>query len=226
MTAHDDPNSRPHTVTELRPSRRPGLYIIRLDEEMSMLCPDDVAARWRLQQGKELTGAEFVALQAEAEEALAKRLALELVAQAPRSARALVAALRRRGASRDAAVRAVNRLAELGYVDDSGYARQLVQKMQRQGRFGQSRMRAELARRGVGREVTEEVLATAVQPEAEREKALALARRRLPGLVELEPRQQAERLAAFLRRRGFDWATIRWCLAQVVPEVDITVENG
>jgi regulatory protein len=109
---------------------------------------------------------------------------------------------------------------ELGYIDDAAYARNLAASLQRQGKFGLRRIQEELARRGVERELAREVVSELDAAE-ERQRALQIALKAWRPTTPEKRDAAVRRLAALLQRRGFDWSTIRWCLTQVVPDVDI-----
>ena len=95
------------------------------------------------------------------------------LAQRDRSAAGLAAYLERRGTTPEDAARAVERLAEAGYVDDTRYAFRRAEVLVGRG-HGDASIRFDLERDGVDCEVVDAVLA-ALEPE--RERALALLRR-------------------------------------------------
>ena len=89
---------------------------------------------------------------------------------------------------------ALDRAAELGYLDDAAYARSLVRL--RSSTRGRAAIGAELAARGVGRDLAAEVLGE-IDSEAQLESAIRLLRK-MP-LATTRP----ELLLARLQRRGF-----------------------
>jgi regulatory protein len=116
--------------------------------------------------------------------------ALRLLAQRPHATAELDAKLRRRGFPEAAVAAVLQRLAELGLLDDLAFARALVE--QRSASRGPVAIAAELSRRGVAREVAEAALA-----ELDPDRQLATARLLASGL-------RPDRAAARLRQRGFD----------------------
>jgi regulatory protein len=114
------------------------------------------------------------------------------------SRRELAVKLARRGFTEAAAEPALERLAGLGYLDDAAYARALVRR--RASGRGRALIAAELAAKGVSREVTGaalEDLDRATQLDA----ATRLGRR-LAGSLEFDS-AAAARLVRRLLRRGF-----------------------
>jgi regulatory protein len=107
--------------------------------------------------------------------------------------------------------RALARLAELGLVDDAAFSRYWVESRQSFRPRGQLALRDELRRKGVAREEIDAALAESDDgPEAEQERAMALARGALRRYADAPDRHSFQRrLGGFLQRRGFTLATIR-----------------
>lgn len=125
-------------------------------------------------------------------------VAVRLLTLRPHSALELRRKLRRRGCGREDIDAALERVRELGYQSDAGFAESLVRA--RATSRGRIAVAADLAARGVDRAVAGEALSE-ITPEVE----LVAARRvaaRMPGV---EP----ARLAARLQRRGFSADAVR-----------------
>jgi len=129
--------------------------------------------------------------------------AVRLLAARPHSAVELRQKLRRRGCPPDEIEVALERVRELGYQSDAGFAESLVRA--RAGSRGRVAVAADLAARGVDRNTAAGALA-GITPEAELNTARLVAAR-MPGV---EP----ARLGGRLQRRGFSPETVR----QVVRE--------
>jgi regulatory protein len=98
-------------------------------------------------------------------------------------------------------------------VDDAAFARHWVDVRAGRG-YGPARLRAELRARGVKAALIDAALAAGA-PEAELDRARAVARRRLPALNRGAPERAAARLRDHLLRRGFGGGVV----ARVVREV-------
>lgn len=101
----------------------------------------------------------------------------------------------------------LDRLVDLGLLDDHAFARGYARTRLAPGRgFGPRRVAAELSRRGVARSVVDAVLAELADDTGasdERTAARAVAARRAKSLRGLAPEVARRRLVAFLVRRGF-----------------------
>ncbi|MDN5726729.1 MAG: recombination regulator RecX [Propionibacteriales bacterium] len=96
----------------------------------------------------------------------------------------------------------LDRMTEVGLVDDEAFARGWVASRQQRKHLSRRMLVEELRRKGVDPGLAQEV----VQPvgeDDEYEAAAELVRKRLPGMERLEPSVQRRRLAGLLARRGF-----------------------
>jgi regulatory protein len=108
---------------------------------------------------------------------------------------------------------AIDRLGELGFVDDESFARAWVESRDRARPRGERALRSELAQKGVAREIVDRVLAerrppseaTASEIAPEEIAAERLLERHGRALLRIaDPRQRRNRAYALLARNGFD----------------------
>ena len=105
-------------------------------------------------------------------------------------------------------------LADLGAVDDAAYAGVIVRHYAAMG-YGPGRVRQELQRRGVPRDLWEDALAQLPDPEEAIDKFLAAKLR-----AKTPDRATLQRLSAALQRRGFQWQDIRPALARLDRDME------
>jgi SOS response regulatory protein OraA/RecX len=111
-------------------------------------------------------------------EAMAR--ALSLLSRSRHTTRALSLKLQRRGFEAPVIERTIERLTELGYLDDEEAARSwLAHRMERHP-AGRGALLAALLRHGVPRETAERVVGAGLPPEAEAEAARRVLRRMYP----------------------------------------------
>ena len=127
--------------------------------------------------------------------------ALGLLAVRQRSRRELERRLVQAGFEPDAVVDELERLEQVGLLDDEAFARTVVES--RMGFRGESRriVAGKLAQAGVASEIA--MVALDQAPEAEEERARRLAEAKAPRLSGLEPQVAMQRLYGFLARRGY-----------------------
>lgn len=135
--------------------------------------------------------------------------AIRLLAFRPHSRQELARKLRLRGCGPEAIELALDRAGDLGYLDDAAYARSLVRL--KSGSRGRAAIGAELAARGISRELAAEVLSE-LEPEVQLEAAVKLLSR-MP-LATARP----ELLLARLQRRGFSPQVARAAWRALQPD--------
>lgn len=102
----------------------------------------------------------------------------------------------------------LNRLEELGFLNDRTYAASVVRSCVRKG-YGAKRALSELSRRGVPKELREEALEEMPQMAGTLE-CLIRARLRNP-----DDRDEVRKVSAAMSRRGYSWDEIRRALENV-----------
>lgn len=151
---------------------------------------------------------------------VARTIVLRQLAAAPRSRKQLADKLRERDCDDDVATEVLDRLEEVGLIDDAAYAATLVQSQQSRRGMGRRAISQELRRKGIASEVIDEQL-DAIDDEDERERAQALVTKKMRSMHGLDATVQARRLAGMLARKGYSssiaWAIIREAIADA-PE--------
>ncbi len=193
-------------ITSLKQSA-PGRVAVVLDDGEEIKSTLSAVTELRLYAGLELDEAGMERLRRESRRALAREKALELVSQRQLSRRELKRKLRDRGFDEEAADYCTDWIAERGLIDEQAYAAAIVRHYAAKG-YGESRLRQELGRRGIPRELAEEAM-DARPDDGEKLDRLIAARLRDP-----DDRDEVRRLSAALYRRGFSGEEIRGALAR------------
>jgi regulatory protein len=119
-----------------------------------------------------------------------------------RSRAELAAKLHQRGIPDAAAERALDRLTEVGLINDAAYAASFVASRHRDRGLGRSALRRELARKGIDRDLAEQALQP-IDGDAERSRAAALVARKLDSAMFAGTEAARRRLLGMLARRGY-----------------------
>ncbi len=133
---------------------------------------------------------------------VARQIVLRQLTDGARSRAQLETKLRQRGCPDDVAAAVLDRMTEVGLVDDVSYARFIVASRHERKGLARRALARELRAKGVATEVGQEALAT-VSDDQERERARALVDKRLRSLHGLPATVQARRLAGMLARKGY-----------------------
>jgi regulatory protein len=102
----------------------------------------------------------------------------------------------------------IERYERLGYLDDARLAEQVVHSHGARRGKGSGAIMQELGRRGVDPSAARAAV-DELDPEVERENALAVAERRARQLTGLDRKTAERRLSAFLQRRGYPGDVVR-----------------
>jgi regulatory protein len=202
--------------------RKPGRYEIVLDGDQKLTVSVELIAELKLKPGRVLSPAELARLEAGARAVACYDKALATLGARARSTADLTRWLKTKEFSDAEIAPVVEKLTALGLLDDREYARSFARSRLAPSRgFGPRRVAAELARKGVPRQVVDEILAEHVrerdlesQDAVERggdhgETAVEIAAaKKLKSLAKLEPAVRKRRLYGYLARRGFSGAEI------------------
>jgi regulatory protein len=151
---------------------------------------------------------------------VARQIVLRQLAMAPRSRAELAQKLAQRDCPADVAATVLDRMTEVGLIDDEAYAQMLV-RSQRAGRgLARRALARELRKKGIDEHLAEEALAT-ISDEEEGDRARALVEKKLRAMHGLGLEVQTRRLAGMLARKGYSpgvtYAVIREAIADA-PE--------
>ncbi|MCU1536845.1 MAG: regulatory protein RecX [Humibacillus sp.] len=135
-------------------------------------------------------------------EAAARATVLRQLTMAPRSRAQLERKLSERGCDEEVAARVLDRLTEVGLIDDEAYAQMLVRVRHTDKGLARRALSHELRRHGIDPELADAALVQ-VGAGDERVRAERLVEKRLRTLHGLAPEVQSRRLAGLLARKGY-----------------------
>lgn len=114
----------------------------------------------------------------------------------------------------------IDRLVDLGVLDDEAFARSWVESRDRARPRGERALRSELAKKGIDRQVSDDVLEERLidQPDADAEAARRVLERHAQALARVaDPRARRQRAYALLARSGFDSEIAVEAIASTLP---------
>lgn len=149
----------------------------------------------------------------------ARERALRLLDYRARSKTEISRRLVRAGFDEDVIEETLERLENVGLVDDEQFSKSWVNHRLAGKGMGKTRIRWELRQKGVSADVAEEAL-SAIDTETEHQSALSLARRRWEKDGDLDERMRRRRLSSYLQRQGYDWGVITAILNELSTEVE------
>lgn len=138
-------------------------------------------------------------------ESVARDVVLRRLAMRAHTRAELQQALAKRDIPSEVSERVLNRMEQVGLVNDESFADDWVASRQQRRHLSRRGLRSELTRKGVDPEVISSALAE-VDDEAEFEAALALVERKKASYARLDDTVRTRRLMGLLARRGFSGA--------------------
>ena len=144
----------------------------------------------------------------------AKERALAMLDRRDYSRAELLKKLVEKGEDETEAAAAVERLAELGFVDDARYAPIIVRHYAAKG-YGPQRVRQELQRRGIPKELWDEAMEQMPEQDDTIDRLL---RSRLKS--ESPDRAELKKAQDFLLRKGYGWDEIKAALGRYNSEIE------
>jgi regulatory protein len=132
----------------------------------------------------------------------ARQIVLRQLTAAPRSRSQLEQVLRRKECPDDVAAAVLDRMEEVGLVDDVAYAGMLVRSQQAGRGLARRALAQELRRKGVDDETAQAAL-DEVDPHDEEDRARELVAKKMRSMSGLEAVVQTRRLAGMLARKGY-----------------------
>ena len=203
-------------IREVKPSQgRKGQFLAVLEDDTVLRVTEEELLRFGLHPGEELGEETLEALQKSAKTSRVKARAAGMIGRRALSKSELQRRLVKGGAEEADAQAAADWLEDIGAVDDPAYAAAVARDYGRRG-YGPAKVRQELQRRGVPRELWEEALEEL--PDSG-DILDALIRRRCRG--DLADPRELKRVSDSLLRRGFTWSQVKAALsryAELPPE--------
>ena len=202
-------------IEELKPSKRVRDRWLAVLEDGSILrVSRNQIADFALYAGRALSDEEADRLLQAVENENFRSYALRVVTDTPKSRKMLLKILEERDCPPEKAQEIAGWLEELGYLNDGQYAAQVAAFYTRKG-YGARKIRDELYRRGIPRELWDEALAQ-VKEEDNTSAIDAFLEKKLKGSH--DPKD-VKRASDALARRGFSWSEISEALRRYGMEV-------
>lgn len=201
-------------IQDLKPSKHvQGRWLAMLEDGSILRVGEQEVIQFALYRGKELSEEDAQRLLASARRSGLKEKAMELLTRKPQSRRELERKLEEWEATEVESLQICERLEELGFLDDQRYAGQVVRHYSAKG-YGLRKLRDELYRRGVPRELWDQALEEA---QDSGDAVDAFLEKKLKG--SRDPKE-LKKASDALVRRGYSWSEISEGLRRYGAEVE------
>lgn len=202
-------------IEELKPSKRVrGRWLAVLEDGSILRLSRNQIADFALYAGRELSDEEADRLTQAIEKENFRSHALRVVTDTPKSRKMLLKILEEKDCQPEQAAEIADWLEDMGLLDDRRYAADVAELYVRKG-YGARKIRDELYRRGIPRELWDEVLSQ-IQEEDSASAIDAFLEKKLRGSH--DPKD-VKRASDALARRGYRWPEISDALRRYGMEV-------
>lgn len=191
----------------------PGRVTVCFEDGTEIKSSLTVVTDLRLCSGKDLDEADISGLRNASCRSAARDRALEMVSRRLMSEKELRDKLIRKGESEENVDYCVGWLSENGFLNDETYAAAVARHYAAKG-YGAGRVRTELSRRGVSRELWEDAVEAMPDTDSKLDRLIA------SKLKNPADRDEVRKLSSALYRRGYSWDEIRSALARYNAETD------
>jgi regulatory protein len=193
-------------------TKNPERVSIFLDGKYSFSLTLDELVKYKLKNDDELDKADVKKYKKISEDGKLRARALEWLLNRPHSIREFKDYLYRKKAEPELTEKLIEEFSQKGYLDDVKFAVWFSELRGRKGKSDRA-LRAELFKKGIGREVVDEVIEQSVGDEASRLQILIDKKAKLPRY-----KADQQKLAQYLTSQGFSYSAVREALKINQPE--------
>jgi regulatory protein len=221
-TPKDIPTDGSASITSLRAcSDQPDQLSVRVDRVLMGRIEHTTKIKHKLKVGDAWTEDLALALHTELTRSRAYRSAIRIMSARAKSAEELRRSLLRKDNDPDAIQYAIDRLTELGVLNDREYAGMRARSIIRSKPAGRRFIEAKLREKGIESSIIRETLDEELEDSDPKADALNLARRMHRSLASIDdPEVRKRRLIGRLARRGFDHDAVRSAVEIVEREFE------
>ena len=201
-------------ITEIRP-RRKSLSALYIDGEYAVSLDTQTLLERRVDVGRELDDEELKELIDSSNERRAKEKALWLISYRSHSKKELTDKIRRT-CDEESAQKAVERMEELGLINDEDYARRCAEQLIFTKRLSRRGAVAELSRKGIDRDLAEEAVEELDVDEQENIRFVIEKKYR-----DIADEKIKRRAVACLQRMGYGWDDIKSVIREYTEDEEL-----
>jgi len=198
-------------ITKIETQKRNDRVNIYIDGEFAFGIMAEVQYKYDLSEGMKIDQEYIDKVLIAEEQAKANDQALRFLSYRQRSKKEIIDKLKKKGFSEDIIENTLVYLKEYNLINDLEFAKSFANDKINLNKFGPERIKYELYRKGVSPEIIEEVLAE----DEEYDRALKLAKKKLPSYKNDNRDAKYRKLGGFLQRKGYSYE----CISKILREL-------
>ena len=206
-----------YIVTGLEPvKRKKGWFELIVKGKPPFYIDEEIVYKNSLKIGEILSESRLKSIKEDADKAWLKYRALQILSRrmvSEKELRRKLAGERKPSAIRD---EVLSQLKQYGYIDDLKYASSYIRSQISRGGKSRLYLKNKLYEKGINADTIESALGAELSGYDEDSIALELARKKLKSLKPEPALKTKQKLAAFLRSKGFSWDSINKAVATLI----------
>jgi regulatory protein len=197
-------------IVEIEPAKRKkGWFELKIRGRPPFLIDEETIFRNGLKAGDIISDPRLRSMKEEADLAWLKYRGMQILSRRMLSERDLRRKLSDERKPAELRDKAMSKLKEYGFYDDSIYAAAYIRSQMAHGIKSRLYLKKKLWEKGISQEISDSVIDKEFESFDEESAVRELASKKLRTLSNLPPEKARNRLVNFLRNRGFSWDLIR-----------------
>ena len=194
--------------------------IVHLDDGQKLFLSYEVFMKNGLRKNDEISDGRFSSLITENQLYHIKQRALRYLGRRPHSVSELRIKLRGKDYAAELIDAVISELKEKRFLDDKNFAQLFTEENLSVKKWGKNKLRSELIKRGITRDIIDEVLAERLGGDEQTENAEDLARKKFRSLIsrKLDKDKLRVKLLSFLASRGYDYEVSKNAVDKIIGE--------
>ncbi|TJX13866.1 hypothetical protein E9840_07835 [Tissierella creatinini] len=203
-------------ITDLQYQRNKKRINVFIDNEFSFGIDEELKFKYSIHIDDEISP-EFIEDIIRAEEQLkSNNQALRLLSFRQRSEKEIEEALRRKGYNEENILHTIDYLKRNKYIDDEYFTKSFIGDKQNLNGYGSQRIKYELIKKGISKELIENYLLD--NPDEEYELALKIASKKLKSYREEDKNSIWNKLGGYLQRKGYSYEIVSKVLRTLLED--------
>lgn len=201
--------------------KRKHRYSVYIDDEFAFGVDEDVVIKYSLKKGMEVDDNFMESIVKAEEQVKANNYALNLLSYRARSKKEIIDKMKQYGYEDNNIEITIEMLEKYEYINDYEFAKLLIKDKQNFKKAGKILLKQELFKKGIDKNIIEEVIRDNTDEESEYEMALELAKKKLNSSYKNDEKQaQYRKLYSLLQRKGYGGSLVGKVVKEVLGELE------
>lgn len=210
-------------ITDINPQKRNERVNIYIDGSFAFGLSQELCFKYDLSVDKEVSKDFIDKVLKSEEEKRVINSALNLLSYRQNSIQELYTKLKRKGYEEEYIIKAIEFCKERDYLNDKSYAENYIKDKTYLNKYGEIRIRYDLIKKGISKDIIDEVLDLDFDDEYSR--ALELAEKKVKSYGKDDKNAIYRKLAGFLQRKGYSYDVVSKVLREVLDGIEYWADD-